>query len=83
MAFRDFDLKRFADSEKEFNVAIPRWKEMNRPRDEIVSLLKARSNVYLDSKQFDKAILDDNDAIALMPDGQNEDGTAKYPECTF
>lgn len=42
MAFRDFDSKRFDASEKEFTLAIEKWKEMNRPRDEIYSLLKAR-----------------------------------------
>lgn len=40
MAFRDFNLKRFDASEKEFSTSILRWKEMERPRDEIVSLLK-------------------------------------------
>lgn len=42
MAFRDFDLKRLDASEKEFNLAVSRWKGLHRPRDEIVSLLKAR-----------------------------------------
>ena len=42
VAFRDFDLKRLDDSDKEFTLAIERWKELHRPRDEIVSLLKAR-----------------------------------------
>lgn len=42
MAFRDFDLKRLDASEKEFNIAVTRWKDLHRPRDEIVSLLKAR-----------------------------------------
>eukprot|EP01035_Chromulina_nebulosa_P017320 gene17320-22861_t len=53
---------------------------MNRPRDEIVSLLKARANVYLDNKQFQLAINDENEALKLMYDGEKEDGTAKYPE---
>lgn len=42
MAFRDFDNKRFEASNKEFTLALNKWYEMNRPRDEIVSLLKAR-----------------------------------------
>ncbi len=42
MAFRDFDLKRLDDSDKEFTAAIKRWKNLHRPRDEVVSLLKAR-----------------------------------------
>lgn len=42
MAFRDFDLKRLDASEKEFSIAVNRWKELHRPRDEVVSLLKAR-----------------------------------------
>ncbi len=44
MAFRDFDLKRLDASDKEFSIAIDRWKELKRPRDELVSLLKARYN---------------------------------------
>ena len=44
-AFRDFDLKKLDDSEKEFSTAIARWREMNRPRDEIVVLLKARYTI--------------------------------------
>ena len=39
-AFRDFDNKRFSESETEFTLAINRWKQLNRPRDELVSLLK-------------------------------------------
>lgn len=46
IAFRDFDLKRFDDSEKEFTESIQRWKQLNRPRDEIVSLLKARCRTH-------------------------------------
>lgn len=42
MAFRDFDLKRLDDSEKEFTLSIERWRELGRPRDEMVSLLKSR-----------------------------------------
>ena len=42
MAFRDFDNKRFEASDKEFTLALNKWRELNRPRDEIVSLLKAR-----------------------------------------
>jgi hypothetical protein len=47
MAFRDFDNKRLDDSDKEFTLAIDRWKDLHRPRDEIVSLLKARFTQYL------------------------------------
>lgn len=42
MAFRDFDSKRLDASEKEFTIALKRWTELHRPRDEIVSILKAR-----------------------------------------
>jgi hypothetical protein len=80
VAFRDFDQRRFDASAKEFTLALNRWKELHRPRDEIVSLLKARANVYLDNKNFEKSIADDDEAIALMFDGQKDDGTAKYPE---
>lgn len=80
VAFRDFNDKRFDASEKEFTVAIRRWKDMNRPRDEVVSLLKARANVYLDNKKFSSAIDDDTEAIQLMNDGEKSDGSAKYPE---
>lgn len=81
MAFKDFDLKRLDASEKEFSISINKWKSLNRPRDEIVSLLKARAGVFLDSKQFQKAIEDDNESLELMKtDGEKEDGTANYPE---
>lgn len=80
MAFRDFDNRRFQQSEKEFSESIIRWKQMNRPRDEIVSLLKARANVFLDDKKFSLALLDQEEALTLMSDGENADGTAKYPE---
>lgn len=42
MAFKDFDAKRFEASDKEFTIAIAQWRKLHRPRDEIVSLLKAR-----------------------------------------
>lgn len=81
MAFRDFDSKRFIDADKEFSTAISQWKLLHRPRDEIVSLLKARANVRLDNKHFTDALADYNEAIDLMsPDGQKTDGTASYPE---
>lgn len=80
-AFRDFDLRRLSEADKEFSMAIDRWRELNRPRDELVSLLKARANVRLDNKQFESAIADYNEALALMKvDGEKEDGTGRYPE---
>lgn len=37
--------------------------------------------MYLDSKQFEKAIVDDNESLELMKsDGEKADGTANYPE---
>jgi tetratricopeptide (TPR) repeat protein len=82
MAFRDFDLRRFTESEKEFSMSLVKWKELGRPRDEIVSLLKARANVRLDNKDFQGSLEDCNESIKLMSvDGQlQEDGTARYPE---
>ena len=80
VAFRDYNLKRFDDADKEFSKGIEKWIELNRPRDEIVSLLKARGNVRLDSKNFKDALKDCNDALALMTDGEKEDGTGRYPE---
>ena len=62
-------------------MSIKKWKDLNRPRDEIVSLLKARANVRLDNKQFDKAIVDYNECIDLMKaDGEDASGRARYPE---
>ena len=81
MAFKDFDQKRLADANKEFSGAILKWKELNRPRDEIVSLYKARANVRLDDKNFVAALDDFNAALDLMrSDGEKEDGTGRYPE---
>ena len=80
VAFRDYNLKRFDDSEIEFTNGIERWRELNRPRDEIVSLLKARGNVRLDSKNFKDALIDCNSALALMTDCEKDDGTGRYPE---
>eukprot|EP01031_Cornospumella_fuschlensis_P025460 gene25460-30740_t len=81
MAFRDFDTKNLVNSEKEFSMAIERWKELSRPRDEVVSLIKARANVRLDSKQFDAAMLDYNVALQMMQsDGEDSSGLARYPE---
>lgn len=81
IAFRDFDLKRLDESDKEFTLSINKWKELGRPRDEIVSLLKARASVRLDNKAFDAAIRDYDEALQMMSsDGENADGTAKYPE---
>lgn len=81
MAFRDFDDRRFDASEKEFSIALKTWKRLNRPRDEIVSLLIARGNVLLDNKKFADAEADFSEAIGLMKvDGEKEDGTGRYPE---
>ena len=80
IAFRDYNLRRFDESEKEFTLGLQKWYDLNRPRDEIVSLLKARGNVRLDSKNFKESIQDLNDALKLMPDGEKEDGTGRYPE---
>ena len=52
MAFRDFDLKRLDESDKEFTLGLNRWKELERPRDEIVLLLKGRASVRVDNKHF-------------------------------
>ena len=81
MAFRDFDDRRFEAAEKEFSMGIEKWRQLNRPRDEQVSLLKARGNVRLDNKNFKPAVEDFSSSINLMrPDGEKEDGTANYPE---
>ena len=80
-AFRDFDVKRFDDAEKEITQALQIWKELDRPRDEIVSLLKVRANINLDNKKFDASLGDCTEALKMMSnDGEKEDGTAKYPE---
>ena len=82
-AFKDFDEKRLDAAEREFSMAIARWGELHRPRDEVVSLLKARANVLVDSKKFPDAVRDYDEALRLMsPDGEKPDGTgtAAYPE---
>jgi hypothetical protein len=79
-AFRDFDLKRLNDADREFSISIDKWKSLERPRDEVVSLIKARANVRLDNKQFEKAIVDYDESLELMKsDGEKEDGTGRYP----
>ena len=81
VAFRDYNLRRFDEAEKEFTLGLQKWYDLNRPRDEIVSLLKARGNVRLDSKNFKDSIEDVNEALKLMSsDGEKEDGTGRYPE---
>eukprot|EP01041_Mallomonas_annulata_P009990 gene9990-20777_t len=81
MGFKDFNAKRFDDADKEFSIAIQRWNDLNRPRDEIVSLYKARANVRLDNKMFPAALEDYNKALSLMStDGEKPDGTGRYPE---
>lgn len=81
MAFKDFDAKRFDAADQEFSIAIDKWRALNRPRDEIVSLFKARANVRLDNKQFKNALSDYDSAIDMMKtDGEKEDGTGRYPE---
>jgi tetratricopeptide (TPR) repeat protein len=80
-AFRDFDGKRFDAADKEFSMAISQWDKLDRPRDERVSLVKARANVRMDNKKFEAAIEDYQTAIDLMKiDGEKNDGTAAYPE---
>lgn len=81
MAFKDFDSRRFDAADKEFGLSIKKWKELNRPRDEIVSLLKGRANARLDNKDFKGSVADNDEAIELMSvDGKKADGTATYPE---
>lgn len=82
MAFKDFDSRRLDAADKEFGLSIKKWKELNRPRDEIVSLLKGRANARLDNKDFKGSVADNNEALELMKvDGRKADGTtATYPE---
>eukprot|EP01036_Dinobryon_divergens_P022444 gene22444-30699_t len=82
MAFKDFDTKRFDDSEKEFTMSIKRWYELKRPRDEVVSLLKARANVRVDKKDFANAMSDYDQCIEMMStDGEDSSsGRAQYGE---
>ena len=79
--FRDFDVRRFDAAEKEISQAIARWRELDRPRDEVVSLVKTRANIKLDNKDFPGSLADCNEALKMMSnDGEKEDGTARYPE---
>ena len=76
-AFSDYDARRFDAAEREFSQSISRWSQLHRSRDEVVSLLKARANVRIDSKHFNEALEDYDAAIALMSvDGERADGTA-------
>jgi tetratricopeptide (TPR) repeat protein len=81
MAFKDYNERRFDASDREFTLSIKKWEELNRPRDEKVSLLTSRANVRTDNKQFNDAVRDFEKAIELMMvDGEKADGTATYPE---
>lgn len=82
IAFRDYNSKRFDASNEEFTQAIKIWKDdLHRPRDEIVSLLKARANVRLDKKDFTAALEDYNKCLELMGnDGETAKGLGTYPE---
>ena len=81
MAFKDYNDRRFDDSDKEFSLSIKKWDELNRPRDEKVALLTSRANVRTDNKDFERAVEDFEKALDLMkPDGEKADGTATYPE---
>ncbi|KAG5181980.1 hypothetical protein JKP88DRAFT_245905 [Tribonema minus] len=83
-AFRLFDNRQLAASEKRFGEAIAAWEKVNRPLDEVASLVKARGNVRVqtDLKKFDGALDDYNLVLRLMEeDGARlPDGTARYSE---
>lgn len=81
MAFYDYNQKRFDAADREFSLSIEKWKELVRPRDEVVALQTSRANVRTDMKDFGGALEDFNKAIELMKiDGEKSDGTATYPE---
>jgi tetratricopeptide (TPR) repeat protein len=80
-AYSDFDARKLDLADDEFSRGLAIWRKLDRPRDEIVSLLKARGSVRLDGKDFNNAMADYDEALKLMSsDGEQEDGTARYPE---
>lgn len=80
-AYSDFDARKLDLADDEFSKGLAIWRKLDRPRDEIVSLLKARGSVRLDKKDFKNAMVDYDEALKLMSsDGELEDGTARYPE---
>lgn len=81
IAFKDFNEKRFDAADAEFSRAIDVWEKLDRPRDEKVSLIKARANERVDNKKFSAALADYDAALELMKvDGEKSDGIATYPE---
>jgi tetratricopeptide (TPR) repeat protein len=82
-AFALFDKRQLGLAEKVFTDAISRWEKTDRPKDEVISLIKARGNVRVDIKKFSAAIEDYDLVVAMMQaDGAErpEDGTSRYGE---
>jgi len=82
-AFNDRDL-RLAESLFDKSVAV--WEKLERPRDEMAALIKARGNVKVDLKKFDAAIVDFDRVLTIMSvdgtktDGSGEAAYSEYPD---
>eukprot|EP00961_Rhodomonas_salina_P081189 1091841-Rhodomonas_salina.1 len=67
-------------AEKLFSSSIDAWEQLSRPRDEKAELYKFRANARVDLKRFEEALVDYNEVLNLMNDGEKPDGTARYME---
>ncbi|EWM30109.1 tpr-repeat protein [Nannochloropsis gaditana] len=82
-AFNDRDLR---NAEALFDQSVQAWEQLERPRDEMAALVKARGNVKVDLKKFEAAIEDFDRVLSIMSvdgtktDGSGEAAYSEYPD---
>jgi tetratricopeptide (TPR) repeat protein len=82
-AFNDRDLR---NAEVLFDQSVQAWEQLERPRDEMAALVKARGNVKVDLKKFEAAIEDFDRVLSIMSvdgtktDGSGEAAYSEYPD---
>ena len=80
--FEAFDARLLRRAEDLFTESIDEWRRLERPRQELMSLLVARANVRTDANEFAPAIADLDEALALMEaeGAKRDDGTPRFRE---
>jgi len=69
-----------------FDQSVQAWEQLERPRDEMAALVKARGNVKVDLKKFEAAIEDFDRVLSIMSvdgtktDGSGEAAYSEYPD---